>query len=1577
MVEDRNSPIGLFYSYSHKDERLRDKLDKHLAPLRREGIIELWHDRKIGPGKDFDGEINKHLQKDEVILLLVSPDFVDSDYCYGIEVVRAMERHRTGEARVIPVILRPVDWHQTPFGKLLALPTDGKPVTKWANQDEGFLNIARGIRLAASEFSKTECRRDNQIVLKINQAVYTEQFNGVSIVGEIHNLTMAEDQVVDWFLNLPEVGVTLQGQPGRPNLLPGAPWWPTTPFDLVARKMTRGAVFFPGEISWRSAFPREPLRGRLIARLFLGQQIEQDIEIYSIRTLMGRTEPSVTMPSIRLKHEQPANDRDFEILCLRLLRKHWSCPTLELYGRKGERQHGVDILDTGGGETLRAAQCKLRDRTKAISSVDIRLEIDKAKGFRPTLGIYLIMTTAKVSAAAQEEVIRINQEHRAAGLFEVRLMPWDAIEVLLDENPEILSVTYGSPTEASAGRFSPPNASPGAVLDPAVQPPPRNSLDAEIEEARGYLLSRDYQLARLLLQRLRRQKWDNLSERQKFRVVSNIAAAHQAEGNPKDAIPMFLEAKTYQPEEERAWSNEVLAYILAGNIGLASSIATEARKKFPHSGMILAHWLRTAPSDTSLEDLRKQIPSTLESDPDVCLALAEKAVVSLEFDYAEKLAGVAAERRPEWPHARIIGAQATLRSELTKGQWDGELPRVCDMRRLRFAEASLSIAIEQAKSDHTLEATAEGLLLRAEIRRVLGDSDDADSDVKAASQVLPNDPSVLRDHARLLLANGDRQGALSDLRQALQVSGGREDVAVLLATTLRSGGDLVERQEAGRLLMKVAELGHLQPEGFREHVIWAVLETLGEDAGAVQSGEFVSRLPKMAVSAMAMATFRAKNSLLQENREEAIRHADEAMGLLNDSSKSEDIRILGLLLAELGRHKDALPVWQRIASRTSLTSDTRRLIDCAARLKRHDVILDVCRALRSSGFEDESLLSHEASILQTYDPDGAVAILDQYLTRHPNANLIRLQRSALGLQLGRKDLVDARTDMAPQPEEIPSGNWPLAVRVMVEGGNADGALKYAYQLLREHFSEPDAHRAYLAAFLPLQNRPDIPSFEEARPGAAICFVETGTEQEQWRIIEDINKPDERMNEIGPAHFLSKELDGKRIGDSFALAASDVSSRTATIKQILSKYVYRYQDCLSFWQVRFPRVPGVEMVRVFPIGAGPDTKDLDLSPILSMLDRREEATGRLLDAYASQPVSLHILGTSVGQNAFEVICHLSGRPGFRIKCCFGSPHERSEALAGLQVAKGVVLDLTAIATISILNALAILENSSTTLFVSRGTMLELERLIIDESEQPEERGILGKRDGRYFLVEQTEDERQNRIRQLREVTEALKKFCLIVVCPGLAALEPNKREILVKAFGQHGAESIVLAAEPGRILWTDDLVLAGLAQKEFGARRIWTQVYFQSLADAGAADVQVFLDASARLSGYGYYFTSLNIASLMAAHSLANGDPKRWPLNQVLESFEDEGISPRDSLSLLAQYIARIFEEGIISYQDQILMNVLEHLDKRVSGIALVQAMQQILPRLMGLNVLGAERVAVLIRSWLARRKENVAPTVSL
>ena len=149
--EPATPPVSLFYSYAHEDETLRDELRGHLKILERRGLLSSWYDREIKAGEDWHAKIDEQLQMADLVLLLVSKDFIDSDYIFGNELTVAMQRHQAGFATVVPIIVRaididPDDREALPFLSLQGLPTDMRPVTSWPNRDEAWTNVAKGLR---------------------------------------------------------------------------------------------------------------------------------------------------------------------------------------------------------------------------------------------------------------------------------------------------------------------------------------------------------------------------------------------------------------------------------------------------------------------------------------------------------------------------------------------------------------------------------------------------------------------------------------------------------------------------------------------------------------------------------------------------------------------------------------------------------------------------------------------------------------------------------------------------------------------------------------------------------------------------------------------------------------------------------------------------------------------------------------------------------------------------------------------------------------------------------------------------------------------------------------------------------------------------------------------------------------------------------------------------------------------------------------------------------------------------------------------------------------------------------------
>lgn len=174
MTTNSSEPLKLFYCYAHEDKTLRDELDAHLSGMKRQNLIKVWYDREILAGTDWEQEIDTHLSTAHIILLLVSARFLASDYCYGIEMQKALQRDAAGTARVVPILLRPVDWEDAPFSHLQILPTGAKPVTLWLDRDAAFEDITKELRkvvkaLQVSLKTKEEWLEEGEILFNLKR----------------------------------------------------------------------------------------------------------------------------------------------------------------------------------------------------------------------------------------------------------------------------------------------------------------------------------------------------------------------------------------------------------------------------------------------------------------------------------------------------------------------------------------------------------------------------------------------------------------------------------------------------------------------------------------------------------------------------------------------------------------------------------------------------------------------------------------------------------------------------------------------------------------------------------------------------------------------------------------------------------------------------------------------------------------------------------------------------------------------------------------------------------------------------------------------------------------------------------------------------------------------------------------------------------------------------------------------------------------------------------------------------------------------------------------------------------------
>jgi tetratricopeptide (TPR) repeat protein len=1259
-------------------------------------------------------------------------------------------------------------------------------------------------------------------------------------------------------------------------------------------------------------------------------------------------------------------------------------PQLERLRDPDRRAKGVHLLEISGRPRLAAVRCDLREAQSPLAAAEIKTAAERAVSLGLPLGRFVIATTAARSANLKRTLFELNRTTRSSALSAIEVMAWEDIGELLDEYPQVV-------TEFRTGAKRQPlsNSEAAAHLDPrceSVGTAPAEGAEAEIAEAAGYLERREFQMARLALLRLREQRWPELADLQKFRVLTHLAVAELHEGETRKAAMLLIAARTLASEDENACTNEALAHELLGERERAFALAERLRMQFPASTRALALWLINATHDRAPAALEGEIAPELKTDAEIALVMARRSLAGTDYPRAERFSRMATAALSEQSEPWLLLGQAVLLSEASEPAMAappapaegalGEIPEGHEVptgddevSRAREAESCFTQAFTLSQADGSAINGAQALLGRAQARIALHDTEGAGKDIEEAQGLRREDANGLAEYGIVLRSRGSLNEAIDVFRRAVAV-GGRDDAEYHLAVTLRERDDPGDLQEAAELLTRAVARFESVPKGDYPFAVACAIDALARLERWHDADAILNSLPDGVIAPAGVLTLRANLRLEQGKFDQATKLADQAVAALGPDSPSDDRRKLAMLLHELGRYREALPLWETLAA-SGNPNDSRRLVDCAERLGRNDIVLEVSRQLDPEAVEEGAAGSGELEQLERSDPEAALGVLQEMLAQRPDDAIIRLRRSAVADRLGRSDLVIADPGAMPSPGAVAPALGREAVRIMREGGRANEALTYAYELVRKHPDDPDAHRAFLAALGPIGPMPHVPEFDTANPGAAVCFVEQDSNADRWVVLEDAADPDEARDEYGAMHPLTKALKGRRVGDKFQLPEGRFSRKSGVVKQIISKYAWRYQDCLAGWPRRFPGLPEIEMTHA-PVETIPWSEMEDDFGALfgAPAGNREEIVKAACRVYGAHPIPLHAVAEHLGLNDLQTVFVLAQRPDSPLKCCVGSVEETEESLGAFERANAVVIDLTAIATLCLLGRLSLLASWPRQFVIAQSTLTELRRLAMDDTLLRLPPGFSASMNGNGADGKRCDV-------QLRALADALQSVCRVRDSAVLAAIDSERRERLVRMAGRHGAESIVIATMPGHVLWTDDRILASLAKSEFGVRRVWTQAALQARVQAGCLDPAELATASTKLAGWGYTFTTPSVETLMRAGSVAMWNADQFPLRQALDQFATESIALSDAVRLAAELIVRMYSDVYLrGTRRTVTMRLLDQIAARPGGRDSIESLPRSLPVRFGLDLIRARELSDVIRGWMAQNMVETEQAMS-
>jgi len=1089
---------------------------------------------------------------------------------------------------------------------------------------------------------------------------------------------------------------------------------------------------------------------------------------------------------------------------------------------------------------------------------------------------------------------------------------------------------------------------------------------AEIDAAAAFTQSAQPDIAIVQLERLQKEQWDQLTNRERFRVLANIGHAYHLKEDEQRAARYFIDCKQYQPEDEQARCLEAIGKSLRNEKQIAFDLAQGIRTDFPSSDLAYATWIRNAPDQFTFDELELATPVSLRSEIETSMALSWRALHDGDLPKAVSYARTAIAKDSGSPLLLENLAVALIESARSEAaEQFSEAPAFSQPTNLDEARSHLLQALD-GTPQHLLRRRARLRYYLAIVYQLKGLWDDAHDELHAAYDAVKTNPEYARQYALSLADRSQIGRAIPTLRQVVAPDTSRRN-AVLLAHLLCVRNQDGDQSEAIELLS--GELANLDAIDalIRCDIVAMLVDLYARSDRHELASATVDTIPVEAIGNESRHAIKATQLRLAGDIESAIAEIEKAVHALSAQSPRKERRRVAIELVALGRYVDALPLLKAIVSPKSIAIDLRTLLYCADFCSDDRFITEYCADLRHNGFYDREALHLEIDTLQEYNCfDRAIAVMQEYLKSAndcPLAREIRARLSHLAILLARDEFVEHDPSRLPRVTEVEPPLGLAVVEILSHGPEPERGVEYAYELLRKHFASHFAHKAVVMSFLLGHRRElriDEPSV--AGPGCAVRYKETGASHSQWFIIEDGPDPDLARYEYPSTHSLSLAVAGKRKGDEFVLKKDAVKERSARVEEVWSKYKYRFNRCMEEWEDRFPEQYFLWRFEVRKDAAG--TPDID--PILQSVDQRIEQVGEYDEVYRTNPLSLSNFAVMTGSSILESLEHLGADPKLPIRCCAGTDDEQEQALQCFKASRPFILDGTALSTLYVTKLFDKLAGVGFEYVVSSGTLQEWRRRYLERLHSHREGGFLTKDGDRYVLIKESPEDLDRRLGEFRAFVELIESNTRVEDGMALADVARDNRDELIAMFGRPAAETIAIASLNDYVLWTDDMAVAAFATQQGVRGRIWTDAVSQWAFDVGHIAREVRDATVVGLIQRRYFYTRLIPDAVLWAGEHCGWSVTNSMFSSLLDWFSNPFTKQEGVCALAAELLKGISRRAKAPfYSDIALMQLLRNIMQRPDGRGIIARLYRNIDSICGVDARLAHNLRDFFQKWKA------------
>lgn len=930
-----------------------------------------------------------------------------------------------------------------------------------------------------------------------------------------------------------------------------------------------------------------------------------------------------------------------------------------------------------------------------------------------------------------------------------------------------------------------------------------------------------------------------------FRIATNLGACALHMNQIEEAEIEFRNALCHQPLNPKGLANLAHVHFMREQFSIALENARRAFELDPKDGYVAAVYLRSlhkCETPGVLASVTQQNP-WFEENTHACLALGSIACSESDYPRAEHFARQSLQDDQANFDAYNLLATSILRpieeSYQNKPLIFWLIPE-STRSRIREAEEALNAVITLTEGFEVMTFVHEALVNRAIARSIRGNYNEA-----------------LEDCERVLVQDAEQRRALAQRGLILMYKGHYREAA---ASFERAIG----HEESGRHLVPYAFC--LIQAGQREKAkdVLLPLWVDGDADTKVASGDLLLELeaqgtpgiPTRAIEdfirSRAPSDARAASILAQQYEKTGdTGKAIETLSLKLDSSTGPVADILRMELTDmLGRHgrfREAAEVCRPLVDTSTDNSWLRKYLTCLFRASAFAETLRVAQSVRAGGPAIPLVSQFEAAVLcMTGDLELAEGLLTELVNLEPDrsdhvVNLAVVKHRRGNREGARQTIEKIRfNDIKDDSEAL------VEVARIREWLQMSDVLRYSLRARRVGFDRPRTHLAYILAFLNREESADV----NLDPTCADvgCTVRLAGEEKTvtYHIVSD--KPaDPTKGELLSSDSVAQRLMGKRVGDTVSWPETALGSQTSKVVEVLSTYVYAFQETLRDFRTWFPEVEGL-------FGFNANTGGVD--KLLEMMNRQQDYAEQLISLYQSGPVSVGMIAELMKASAIEVWSELTSRSDVRFIVSSGKTSDQEQEALQLRRSRPLVLEITALCTVNYLKHLTKLPQLGGEILVPQSVVDVLGELLLKMKHSRPGSLSLRKIEDRYYHHEVTSEEIRVKLEFIDQMLGFCRANCTVMPVPALVSSPEAKVNRIKDMVGTAAMSAVLLALDKGAVLYSDDMRLRLLAQGEFGVYGVSTQSVLKRLKEREALSGDEFSRAVLSMVERQYFFMFL-------------------------------------------------------------------------------------------------------------------------